>query len=73
MPFGLSNAAQTFQCLINTLFKDFPFIFIFLDNMLIFSRPCTEHLCHLDTVLSVLAANGLHINPTKCQFAQPEG
>jgi hypothetical protein len=72
MPFELSNTAQTFQCLMDTLFKDFPFIFIFLDNMLIFSRSRTEHHCHLDTVLSVLAANGLHINPTKCLFAQPE-
>jgi hypothetical protein len=40
--------------------------------MLIFSRSRSEHLRHLDTVLAVLAENGLHINPAKCQFAQPE-
>jgi hypothetical protein len=72
MPFGLSNAAQTFQRLMDSLFHDFPFVFIYLDDMLIFSRSCSEHLCHLDTVLAVLAENGLHINPAKCQFAQPE-
>ena len=72
MPFGLSNAAQTFQRLMDSLFRDFPFVFIYLDDMLIFSRSRSEHLCHLDTVLAVLAENGLHINPAKCQFAQPE-
>ncbi|MFO0000593.1 MAG: reverse transcriptase family protein, partial [bacterium] len=72
MPFGLSNAAQTFQRLMDSLFRDFPFVFIYLDDMLIFSRSRSEHLCHLDTVLAVLAENGLHINPSKCQFAQPE-
>ncbi len=72
MPFRLSNAAQTFQRLMDSLFRDFPFIFVYLDDMLIFSRSRSEHLGHLDTVLAVLAENGLHINPAKCQFAQPE-
>jgi hypothetical protein len=63
MPFGLSNAAQTFQRLMDSLLSDFPFIFIYLDDMLIFSRSRSDHLGHLDTVL---AENGLHINPAKC-------
>ncbi len=72
MPFGLSNAAQTFQRLMDSLFRDFPFIFIYLDDMLIFSLSHSEHLIHLDTVLAVLAENGLHINLAKCQFAHSE-
>jgi hypothetical protein len=72
MPFGLSHAAQTFQRLMDSLFRDFPFVLIYLGDMLIFSRSRSEDLCHLDTVLAVLAENGLHINPAKCQFAQPE-
>jgi hypothetical protein len=55
MPFVLSNAAQTFQRLMDSLFRDFPFIFVYLDDMLIFSRSRSEHLSHLDTVLAVLA------------------
>jgi hypothetical protein len=63
MPFGISNAAQTFQRLMDSLFRDFPLIFIYLDDMLNFSRSRSDHLCHLDTVLYVLAENGLQINP----------
>jgi hypothetical protein len=29
-------------------------------------------MSHLDTVLTTLATNGLHIIPAKCQFAQPQ-
>jgi hypothetical protein len=42
MPFGLSNAAQTFQRLMDSLFRDFPFLFIYLDDMLIFSRSRSD-------------------------------
>jgi hypothetical protein len=67
-PFGLKNAAQTFQC----LFRTIPFIFIYLDDILIFSPSCSQHLSHLHTALSILAENGLHINPARCVFAQEE-
>jgi hypothetical protein len=73
MPFGLSDAAQIFQRLMDSLFREFPFIFIYLDDMLIFSRSRSDHLSHLDTALSVLAENGLHINPAKCGEGQFRG
>ena len=72
MPFGLMNAAQTFQRLMNSLFRSFPFIFVYLDNMLVFSPSRALHLDHLATVFSVLATNGLHLNPAKCTFAVSE-
>jgi transposase InsO family protein len=72
MPFGLKNAAQTFQRLMDSLFRTIPFIFIYLDDILIFSSSRTQHLSHLHTVFSILAENGLHINPAKCVFAQEE-
>jgi hypothetical protein len=71
MPFGLKNAAQTFQRLMDTLFRSFPFLFIYLDDLLIFS-PNQQHLIHLRQVFEVLASNGLRINPAKCTFAVPE-
>jgi hypothetical protein len=55
MPFGLKNAAQTFQRLIDYLFRTIPFIFIYLDDILIFSPSLSQHLSHLHTVFSILA------------------
>ena len=72
MPFGLANAAQTFKRLMDSLFRSFPFVFVYLDDLLIFSKSRSEHLVHLEQILSILAENGLHINPDKCLFAQEE-
>jgi hypothetical protein len=65
MPFGLANAAQTFQRLMDSLFHSFPFVFVYLDDLLIFRKSRSEHLVHLEQILSILAENGLHINPDK--------
>jgi hypothetical protein len=72
MPFGLKNAAQTFQHLMDTLFRSFPFLFIYLDDLLVFSSTRQQHLLHLRQVFEVLACNSLRINPAKCTFAVPE-
>ena len=38
MPFGLRNAAQTFQRFMDRLFKHLPFVFCYLDDLIIASR-----------------------------------
>jgi hypothetical protein len=63
MPFGLINAGQTFQNLMDSLFHSFPFIFIYLDGILVFSRSRSGHLSYLETnVLASLAPNGPRLN-----------
>jgi len=68
MPFGLMNAAQTFQRLMDSLFGKFPFVFTYLDDHLIASRTMEEHQLHLRDFFQVLQDNGLVINPSKCVF-----
>jgi len=72
MPFGLKNAAQTFQRLMDHLFRDKPFVFIYLDDMIIASRTTAEHHHHLEEIFAILQANGLVANTEKCAFGQPE-
>ena len=71
MPFGLMNAAQTFQRLMDGLFRHLPFVFTYLDDHLIASKTLEEHMEHLRQFFSILQANGLTINPEKCVFAAP--
>ena len=72
MPFGLKNAAQTFQRLMDRIFRGLPFVFIYLDNVLIASRTRKLHIEHLRVVLELLVQNGLVLNLDKCSFVQHE-
>ncbi len=69
MPFGLKNVAQTFQRLMDKLFRHLPFVFVYLDDILIASKDLTEHMRHLRLVLEILHGAGLQINPAKCTFS----
>jgi hypothetical protein len=68
MPFGLRNAAQSFQRMMDKVFSGLPFAFVYLDDILIASRNFQEHQKHLRQVLALLVKNGLRINADKCVF-----
>jgi hypothetical protein len=65
MPFGLMNAAQTFQRLMDRLFGHLPFVFTYLGDHLIASATLEEHMQTLSMFFQVLQENGLTINQSK--------
>ena len=71
MPFGLRNSAQTFQRFINEVFSEFPFVFTYIDDVLISSTTEKEHIQHLHLVFQQLEKYGLNIKPSKCVFGMP--
>jgi hypothetical protein len=46
----------------DSLFHSLPFVFIYLDNILIFSNSHSAHLAKLKQVFQILTTNSLHIN-----------
>lgn len=66
MPFGLSNAAQTFQRFINEVLGGLDFCFPYLDDILVSSRDRTQHEQHLEQIFQRLKDYGLTINLSKC-------
>ncbi|XP_064485934.1 uncharacterized protein LOC135398463 [Ornithodoros turicata] len=71
MPFGLKNAAATFQRVMNSLLTPHQnYACAYLDDIAVFSASWTEHLEHLQVTLSVLEAAGLTANLEKCQVAR---
>ena len=70
MPFGLKNATQTFQRLMDTVCADLEFAFAYLDAILIARTTEAEHYDHLTKLFKRLAANDLAINPAKCVFRE---
>ena len=66
VPFGLPNTGQTFQRLMNEILCGLPFVFVYLDDMLIASRTHKEHVQHLQQVLTIFKQHGLILNCKKC-------
>jgi hypothetical protein len=70
-PFGLSNAAQTFQRMMDRTTDGLEGVFAYMDDSRVGSPDRQTHLRHLEAFFSALATNGLAINLEKCVFAAP--
>ena len=68
MPFGLKNAAQAFQRLMDTVCQGLDFVFVYLDDILIASENQLQHIEHIRKLFERLHEHGLVINPGKCEF-----
>ena len=68
MPFGLRNAAQTFQRLMDEVLRRLPFVYAYIDDILIASKDARSHKRHLNEVLRRLTHYGFQINSDKCVF-----
>ena len=55
-----------FQRVMDRIFGDLPFCFIYLDNILVFSSSLTDHQLHLCHILDLCCLHGLTINLKKC-------
>ena len=71
MPFGMRNAAQSFQRFIDQILRDLPFCYVYIDDLLIAGPDLETHRDNVREVLRRLQANGLVLNPSKCVFAAP--
>jgi predicted aspartyl protease len=70
MPFGVKNAPGSFQremrrVLSGRLNKG---VFVFIDDVIVYSRTESEHVELVGWVLSRLEAEGYYAHPGKCQF-----
>ena len=72
MPFGLRNAAQTFQHFIDQILRGLHFCYAYIHDLLIASSNPDEHKQHLRSVLKHLNEYGILIHPAKCVFGVKE-
>ncbi|BHF77486.1 hypothetical protein SprV_0602059200 [Sparganum proliferum] len=71
MSFGLRNAIQTFQRFIDHVLRGLPFVYAYIDDLLVASRNEEEHKEHLALVFDRLDKFGVVINPSKCVLGVP--
>ncbi|POW17893.1 hypothetical protein PSTT_00227 [Puccinia striiformis] len=74
MPFGLANAPAIFQRFIQHVLREYLDVccFVYIDDILIFSRTEEQHKEDLRKVLSKLQDYSLKASLNKCQFFQSE-
>lgn len=72
MPFGLRNAAQTFQRFMNEVVKDLKCVFVYIDDILVASADEIEHKLHLRELFKRLSEYGINIKTSKCVFGATE-
>ena len=72
MPFGLKNAAQTFQRFMDSILQDLDYIFVYLDDILVASCNKEDHKQHLNVLFDRLQEHGLFVKPEKCWFGREE-
>ena len=71
-PFGLKNAGQDFQRMMDAILGDLPYCFVYIDDLLVASNSPEEHLEHLETIFQILSDNGLVVNRPKCVLGQEQ-
>ena len=69
-PFGLKNAGQDFQRLMDEILGDIPRVFVYIDDILIASENETQHLEDLCRVFQTLERHGMVVNRSKCVLGQ---
>lgn len=70
MPFGLVNAPATYQRLMEECFDGLhlDICFIYLDDLIIFSKTYEEHVERLEKIFQRLREVNLKLSPKKCEF-----
>ena len=74
IPYGLTNAPPCFQRYMNDCLYHLRdrICIVYLDDILIYGRTFEEHQRNVETVIKVLIAKGIKLNPKKCTFAKTE-
>jgi len=73
MPSGLKISTDVFQRELGKLFQDYPFVLVYLDDLLIITKGAYEqHLQAIEIVSNILRDSGMQLNVKKLFFAKQE-
>lgn len=74
IPFRSCNASFTIQEAMNRIFKPFlrRFVFVFFDDILVYSKSIKGHKWHFEKVLNILEKHQFFIKAANCAFMEKE-
>ena len=75
MPFGLKNVGETYQRLVNRMFREQigRNMEVYVDDMLVKSKEELTHLDHLKETFAMFRRYQMKLNPNKCAFVVASG
>lgn len=73
MAYGPANALSFLQSFMSDIFRDMlQNVIVYLEDILIYSKDLTEHICQVRPVLHRLLTRGLYAKAEKCEFHKTE-
>jgi hypothetical protein len=74
VPFGLATGAQAISNLMEMIFSDlkYKYVFCYLDDLVVYSENFEQHIEHVNEVFKRLRKSGLTINPSKLKLAEKQ-
>ena len=74
MPFGLNNAASTFQRTMEMALQGLQWVtcLIYIDDIIVFGKSFDEHMQRIEQVFQRIKSAGLKLKPEKCNMLQKE-
>lgn len=72
MPLGLRSSSHTFNRVMSIALADLigKILYIFLDDIIVYSKSIPEHMERLQTVFDTLRKHNLKLSPKKCNLLQ---
>ncbi|KRH91761.1 putative LTR retrotransposon, partial [Pseudoloma neurophilia] len=68
LPFGLKTSQKFFQSVLNNVLSELKNVFVFVDDIIIYSPDKNNHLKTLKKPFSILGNYNIHINKEKSEF-----
>ena len=72
LPFGINNAPSEFQKRMEDIFRDYPWLLVYIDDILICSHSLQEHLKHLQIFYDLVYKHGLVLSEPKMEIGKTE-
>ena len=72
VPFGISSAPNSYQKAMSAIFEGIQDLFIYMDDLLIYSKSQEDHEKTVEEVLKRLHENGIAISLHKCEWNRQE-
>ena len=70
MPFGMKNAAATFQRLMNIVVGSLDGVIVYIDDIVVYSNDWDTHIFRIRKLFEALSQAGLVINLAKCEIGK---